>query len=130
MSQPFVGEIRMFAGNFAPVGWSFCNGALVPISQNETLFQLIRTTYGGEGKETFALPNLQSRIPIHVGPGFVLGQAAGVEEVTLTTSQIPAHNHVMQVLTSPGNTASNAPAGHVLADETLASTPNPMVFSY
>src|SRR5215813_7798989 len=96
MSGPFVGEIRMFAGNFAPVGWSFCNGALVPIDQNPTLFQLIGTTYGGYGQETFALPNLQSRVPVHVGPGFALGQSGGVETVTLTTSQIPAHSHVPQ----------------------------------
>lgn len=94
MSQPYVGEIRMFAGNFAPVGWAFCNGALLAISENETLFNLIGTTYGGDGQTTFALPNLQSRVPVHVGPGFALAQAAGAETVTLTTSQIPAHSHV------------------------------------
>lgn len=94
MSSPFVGEIRMFAGNFAPVGWAFCNGALMPISENDVLFNLIGTTYGGDGQSTFALPNLQSRIPIHVGPGYALGQSGGIEEVTLTTSQIPAHSHV------------------------------------
>jgi microcystin-dependent protein len=84
----------MFAGNFAPVGWAFCNGALMPISENDVLFNLIGTTYGGDGQSTFALPNLQSRIPIHVGPGYALGQSGGIEEVTLTTSQIPAHSHV------------------------------------
>src|SRR5215470_4320035 len=103
MSGPFVGEIRMFAGNFAPAGWSFCNGALLPIDQNPTLFQLIGTTYGGDGQTTFALPNLQSRVPIHVGPGFALGQSGGVESVTLTTSQIPAHSHVPRCLTGTGN---------------------------
>jgi microcystin-dependent protein len=94
MSSPFIGEIRMFAGNFAPVGWAFCNGAIIPISQNDALFNLIGTTYGGDGQNTFALPNLQSRVPVHVGPGFALGQTGGAETVTLTTSQIPAHSHV------------------------------------
>lgn len=122
MSQPFIGEIRMFAGNFAPVGWSFCNGAIIPIDQNDALFNLIGTTYGGDGQTTFALPNLQSRIPIHVGPGFALGQAAGAETVTLTTSQIPAHSHVPQasnVSTSPPNVTS--PAGNVWAQSTLGA---------
>lgn len=102
MSQPFIGEIRMFAGNFAPVGWSFCNGAIIPIDQNDALFNLIGTTYGGDGQTTFALPNLQSRVPIHVGPGFALGQSGGTETVTLTTSQIPAHSHVPLCNGSPG----------------------------
>src|SRR5437660_99133 len=94
MSSPFIGEIRMFAGNFAPQGWAFCNGALMAIDQNDALFNLIGTTYGGDGQTTFALPNLQSRVPVHVGPGFALGQSGGTESVTLTTSQIPAHSHV------------------------------------
>src|ERR1051326_6061933 len=108
MSSPFIGEIRMFAGNFAPVGWSFCNGALIPISENDALFNLIGTTYGGDGQSTFALPNLQSRVPIHVGPGFALGQTGGVESVTLTTSQIPAHSHVPQCNAGNGNQTSPA----------------------
>jgi microcystin-dependent protein len=103
MSSPFVGEIRMFAGNFAPAGWAFCAGQLLPISENPTLFQLIGTTYGGDGTSTFALPNLQSRMPVHVGPGFALGQAAGAETVTLTTSQMPAHSHVPLCLAADGN---------------------------
>jgi microcystin-dependent protein len=103
MSSPFIGEIRMFAGNFAPVGWSFCNGAIIPIDQNDALFNLIGTTYGGDGQTTFALPNLQSRVPIHVGPGFALGQSGGAETVTLTTSQIPAHSHVPQCIAGTGN---------------------------
>jgi microcystin-dependent protein len=115
MSGPFVGEIRMFAGNFAPAGWAFCNGALVAIDQNPTLFQLIGTTYGGDGQNNFALPNLQSRIPIHVGPGFALGQTAGVETVTLTTSQIPAHSHVPQGSTNPSPGNQNSPANNVWA---------------
>lgn len=103
MSQPYVGEIRMFAGNFAPVGWNFCDGSILAISENETLFNLIGTTYGGDGQTTFALPDLRSRVPVHVGPGFALAQAAGAETVTLTTSQIPAHSHVAQGFNAAGN---------------------------
>src|SRR5579859_19805 len=95
MSQPYVGEIRMFAGNFAPAGWMFCEGQLLPISEFETLFNLIGTTYGGDGQSTFALPDLRGRVPIHFGNGFTLAETGGVEEVTLTTSQIPAHNHTV-----------------------------------
>lgn len=113
MSQPFLGEIRMFAGNFAPSGWAFCNGALLAISENDALFNLIGTTYGGDGQNTFALPDLQSRIPMHVGPGFALGQTGGVETVTLTTSQIPAHSHVPQC--SDSNQGSSNPASNVWA---------------
>ena len=93
MAQPYVGEIRMFAGNFAPAGWMFCEGQLLPISENETLFQLIGTTYGGDGESTFALPDLRGRIPIHQGNGFILAETGGAEEVTLTVQQIPAHSH-------------------------------------
>ena len=106
MSSPFIGEIRMFGGNFAPAGWAFCDGSLIPISENDALFQLIGTTYGGDGQTTFALPDLRSRVPIHVGPGFVLGQNGGVETVTLTTSQIPAHSHVPQ-----GNSGAGTQVG-------------------
>ena len=95
MAQPYVGEIRMFAGNFAPAGWMFCEGQLLPISQNETLFQLIGTTYGGDGESTFALPDLRGRVPIHQGNGFILAETGGVEEITLTVQQIPAHSHPM-----------------------------------
>src|SRR5690349_2348632 len=95
MAQPYVGEIRMFAGNFAPAGWMFCEGQLLPISENETLFQLIGTTYGGDGQETFGLPDLRGRIPIHQGNGFILAETGGVEEVTLTVNQIPTHSHPM-----------------------------------
>jgi microcystin-dependent protein len=93
MAQPYVGEIRMFAGNFAPAGWLFCDGQLLPISENEALFQLIGTSYGGDGESTFQLPNLQSRVPIHQGNGFILAEIGGAEEITLTTQQIPAHSH-------------------------------------
>jgi microcystin-dependent protein len=93
MAQPYVGEIRMFAGNFAPAGWMFCEGQLLPISENETLFQLIGTTYGGDGESTFALPDLRGRIPLHQGSGLILAETGGAEEITLTVQQIPAHGH-------------------------------------
>jgi microcystin-dependent protein len=130
MSQPFIGEIRMFGGNFAPAGWAFCNGALMPIDQNDALFNLIGTTYGGDGQTTFALPNLQSRVPVHVGPGFALGQSGGAETVTLTTSQIPGHSH--QVLTASGTQVVGQanPGSNYLADETVPSPPNPQPFTY
>ncbi|HYP25942.1 MAG TPA: tail fiber protein [Blastocatellia bacterium] len=93
MAQPYVGEIRMFAGNFAPAGWMFCEGQLLPISENETLFQLIGTTYGGDGESTFALPDLRGRLPLHQGNGFILAETGGAEEITLTVQQIPSHSH-------------------------------------
>src|SRR4051812_36728989 len=93
MAQPYVGEIRMFAGNFAPAGWMFCLGQVLPITENETLFQLIGTTYGGDGQSTFALPNLAGRIPLHQGNGFTLAETGGAEEVTLTVQQLPTHTH-------------------------------------
>lgn len=116
MGQPYVGEIRMFAGNFAPAGWMLCQGQLLPISEFETLFNLIGTTYGGDGQSTFALPNLQSRVPMHQGNGFTLAQAAGTETVTLTTSQIPAHSHVPQA--NSGSGTQNSPSGNVWASST------------
>lgn len=93
MSQPYVGEIRMFAGNFAPAGWMFCEGQLLPISEYETLFNLIGTTYGGDGQSTFALPDLRGRLPMHMGNGFTLAETGGAETITLNTSTIPAHSH-------------------------------------
>lgn len=93
MSDPYIGEIRMFGGNFAPVGWLLCQGQLLPISEFDALFNLIGTTYGGDGQQTFALPNLQSRIPVHVGNGMPLGQTGGTETVTLITNQLPVHTH-------------------------------------
>ena len=108
MAQPYVGEIRMFAGNFAPAGWMFCEGQLLPISENETLFNLIGTTYGGDGQSTFALPDLRGRLPIHQGNGFTLAETGGVEDVTLTVSQIPAHSHPFLATTNPGNQVNAA----------------------
>src|SRR5262249_46700752 len=110
MGSPYVGEIRMFAGNFAPNGWMFCEGQILPISENETLFNLIGTTYGGDGQSTFALPNLASRVPVHMGTGggqtVIIGESGGVETVTLTTSQIPAHSHVPTANAAAGNNAN------------------------
>jgi microcystin-dependent protein len=111
MSQPYVGEIRMFGGNFAPAGWATCDGQLVPISENDTLFNLIGTTYGGDGQSTFALPNLAARLPIHSGQGsglsnYTLGQNAGVSSVTLNTNQIPSHGHAFLASTAVGGQAS------------------------
>ena len=119
MGTPYVGEIRMFAGNFAPVGWAFCQGQTLAISENDVLFNLIGTTYGGDGQTTFNLPNLASRVPIHQGSGFIIGETAGEESVTLTTSQIPAHSH--PPLCNSGAGGQAGPAGGVWAQ--LASNP-------
>src|ERR1700761_5957563 len=113
MAQPYVGEIRMFGGNFAPAGWMFCEGQLLPISEFETLFNLIGTTYGGDGQSTFALPDLRGRLPVHMGNGFTLAETGGVETVTLTVSQIPAHSHPALAATSVASAAQ--PSGQVLA---------------
>jgi microcystin-dependent protein len=113
MAQPYVGEIRMFGGNFAPAGWMFCEGQLLPISENETLFQLIGTTYGGDGESTFALPDLQSRAPLHHGNGVVLSETGGVEEVTLTVQQTPTHRHPLLAANAPGTNPN--PPNRVLA---------------
>jgi len=117
MAQPYVGEIRMFAGNFAPAGWMFCEGQLLPISEYDTLFNLIGTTYGGDGQSTFALPDLRGRVPLHQGNGFTLAETGGVETVTLTTSQIPGHSHPLLATTTLASDANAA--GNVLAQASL-----------
>ena len=118
MSQPYVGEIRMFGGNFAPAGWAFCNGAVMAISENDVLFTLIGTTYGGDGQETFQLPDLQGRLPVHQGTGndgitYTIGEKAGVESVTLTTQQIPIHNHSFRATLNPPSATD--PTNQVIA---------------
>ena len=118
MAQPYVGEIRMFAGNFPPNGWMFCEGAPLPISENEVLFQLIGTTYGGDGEETFNLPNLASRVPIHMGTGpdgttYQIGEMAGTEQETLTVQQIPNHSHPLTASATAGT--GQSPIGTTLA---------------
>jgi microcystin-dependent protein len=114
---PLIGEIRLFAGNFAPAGWQFCDGQLLPIATNDALFTLIGTTYGGDGQSTFALPNLQSRVPIHMGQGpgqsYQIGEQGGVESVTLTTQQTPTHSHAFVASKAPGG--SNTPQGNIVA---------------
>jgi len=125
MAQPYVGEIRMFAGNFPPSGWMFCEGQSLPISENDVLFQLIGTTYGGDGQETFNLPDLQSRVPIHMGTGpdgttYQIGEAAGTEQETLSVQQIPSHNHPLTATATQATTA--APANNVPAKAPLLTT--------
>ena len=116
MAQPYVGEIRIFAGNFAPAGWMFCEGQLLPISEYETLFNLIGTTYGGDGQSTFALPDLRGRLPMHQGNGFTLAQTGGAEQITLTLQQIPVHSHAFRGTSSNAND-TNA-SGNVVAQPT------------
>jgi len=123
MANPYVGEIRLFAGNFPPLGWAFCDGSIVPISENETLFNLIGTTYGGDGQETFALPDLRGRVPVHQGagpgrPNVVIGQTMGSETVTVTTAQMPAHRHLV-IATSAAANPSVGPRG-MLANASAA----------
>jgi microcystin-dependent protein len=118
MSTPYVGEIRMFGGNFAPAGWMLCEGQALPISEYDTLFALIGTTYGGDGQSTFNLPDLRGRLPLHMGTSsqgtsYAIGEAGGVERVTLTVQQIPAHNHQLMAAAVTGNQVS--PAGSVPA---------------
>jgi microcystin-dependent protein len=113
MAQPYIGEIRMFGGNFAPAGWMFCAGQLIPISENDTLFNLIGTTYGGDGQSTFALPDLRGRIPIHMGGGFTIGEPGGVEEVTLNVNQMPTHSHLLMASNDPANSPN--PGNSLLA---------------
>jgi len=132
MGQPYVGEIRMFGGTFAPAGWMFCDGHLLPISENEPLFALIGTTYGGDGQSTFALPDLRGRVPVHQGNGapssFPIGQLGGVETVTVTTAQMPAHSHPMlassaiSTLATPQNNVTGQAAAK------LYHAGNPSVF--
>lgn len=109
---PFIGEIRMFCGDYAPVGWAFCDGATLPISENDTLFVLIGTTYGGDGEETFRLPDLSGRLPMHNGVS-PIGDTGGVEQVTLTAQQIPGHTHALTAAGLQGT--DNAPSGNVPA---------------
>jgi microcystin-dependent protein len=120
MGVPYVGEIRMFAGNFPPNGWAFCWGQLMAISENDTLYNLIGTTYGGDGQTTFGLPDLRGRVPIHQGQGpgitqnYSIGELGGVEEVTLTQQQLPNHTHTLVASSDPGN--ATTPTGNVLAN--------------
>ena len=117
MADTFIGEIKMFGGNFAILGYAFCNGTLLSISQNDALFNLIGTTYGGDGQTTFGLPDLRGRIPVHQGSGFQLGQLSGTETVTLTTAEIASHNHAVAANSNTGS--SGNPQGNIVAGSTL-----------
>lgn len=117
MGTPYIGEIRMFGGNFAPAGWAFCNGQLLAIAENDALFALIGTTYGGDGEQTFALPDLRGRLPLHITTGYPLGQAGGSESVTLTLNQIPNHSHIPQASSQAGGASD--PTGNVWAGSSL-----------
>ena len=118
MSQPYVGEIRMVGFNFAPQGWAFCDGSLLSIAQNDVLFTLIGTTYGGDGQTTFALPDLRSRVPMHQGHGHTLGESGGAETVTLASAQIPSHSHLPQA--DSNNGSSSDPTGNIWAQSQAA----------
>src|SRR5438067_596375 len=128
MSDPYIGEIRMFGGNFAPVGWLLCQGQILPISQYDVLFNLIGTTYGGDGQNTFALPNLASRMPVHQGSGYVLGQMAGVETVTLTRNQLPVHTHqpVAAAVAQSQSPSNNYWASYANLEYSVAAPSAPM----
>jgi microcystin-dependent protein len=134
MSNPYIGEIRMFGGNFAPAGWAFCSGDTLDISQNDALFNLIGTTYGGDGQQTFNLPDLRGRVPVHQGqsPGtsnYILGQNGGTESVTLTTNQMPAHNHPFTASSANGTQGSptdGIPASNTQNQYSAANAVQPM----
>lgn len=127
MSQPFIGEIRMFAGSFAPAGWAMCSGQLMPISENDALFTLLGTTYGGDGQETFGIPDLRGRVPVHLGSGLVLGETGGVESVTLSTQQIPVHTHAPAAAAGGGGGTTNAPGNTTILADSNTTTTNPYV---
>ena len=118
MSEPFVGEIRMFGGNFAPLGWRFCDGSVLPIAQYDVLFSLIGTTYGGDGQTTFNLPDLRGGLPVHQGSGYVMGQSAGTESVTLTQNQMPQHTHAVSARTSA---TAGSPSGAMYGGNTTTT---------
>jgi microcystin-dependent protein len=120
MANPFLGEIRVWPGVKAPKGWRLCNGDVLPIDENETLFMLIGTTYGGDGESTFQLPDLRGRVPVHLGNGLTLGQTDGVETVTLTQKQLPQHNHLAQGSTDPATRSTVT--GNVPASMSAAGT--------
>lgn len=116
MSEPFLGEVKIISWNYPPKGWAFCNGQLLPINQNQALFSLLGTTYGGDGRVTFALPNLQGRVPIHMGNSFTLGQVGGETTHTLNISEVPQHTHIPSGTTN--NPSVESPSGNVWCHNT------------
>ena len=120
MGTPFLSEIKIFTMNFAPKGWAFCNGQLMPINQNQALFSLLGTTYGGDGRVTFGLPDLRGNVPIHVGGGFTLGEKGGEQNHTLTLNELPTHNHMMNVDSATDASLNvNAPAANTVFGQTI-----------
>lgn len=115
MSAPFIGQVSIVSFNFAPRGWAFCNGQLLPINQNQALFSLLGTTYGGNGQTTFALPDLRARVPVHAGAGLTLGESSGEEAHTIVLGELPAHTHT--VLGTPNQATTTTPVGNVLAEK-------------
>ncbi|MDB5516179.1 MAG: phage tail protein [Tardiphaga sp.] len=133
MSDPYLGEIRIFAGSFAPLDWLFCDGSLISIANNDALYSLLGTTYGGDGANTFGLPDLRGRVPIHQGGGYIPGQMAGVETVTLQVAELPHHSHslvaatagqvkVPTTATMPASATSSQPNANVYAPATTSTT--------
>jgi microcystin-dependent protein len=127
MSSPYIGEIRMFGGTFAPLGWLFCAGQLLPIAQYDVLYTLLGTTYGGDGVNSFGLPDLRGRVPVHMGqgpdlPAVIIGEKSGVEQVTMTTQQMPSHTHSVQANT--GTATSGHAQGNLLAQTSVLSLYN------
>jgi microcystin-dependent protein len=127
VATPYIGEIKIFTFTYAPKGWALCNGQLLPINQNQALFSLLGTTYGGDGRATFGLPNLQGRVPAHVGSGFVLGQLSGQEAHTLSTAEMAGHTHML--VGSPAAGSTTAPAGNYLATASGGSPYGPSAAS-
>lgn len=121
MAEPFLAEIRFFSFNFAPKGWAMCDGQLLPINQNQALFALLGTTYGGDGRNNFALPNLRGRMPVHRGSGYSLGQAAGAATHTLTAAEMPAHTHLVITSTTEANTPNPVGGGFVPVGQSIFS---------
>jgi microcystin-dependent protein len=129
MSEPFLAEIRIIGFNFAPRGWAYCDGQILPINQNQSLYSLLGTTYGGDGRTTFALPDLRSRTPIHMGDGHTLGQKSGAETITLTAAQLAAHTHAVKgtaTLADNRGTGPNANRSFATTDEVGEPTPDPI----
>src|SRR5256886_10621296 len=123
MAEPFLSEIRIFSFNCTPKGWALCNGQLLPINQNQALFSLLGTTYGGDGRVNFGLPNLQGRVPMHTGQGHTLGERGGTESHAVSISELPAHNHTANAISA--NTTVADPTGHSLAAANTLYHPAP-----